>query len=359
MPGSIEWLAPLQAEARQRIDATHAGQDTWRLDPESWKYTRIADFLPEQGEPNGSVQPTSCDQGRDFRDLQGSAQARCRDTLRSTCHPLADLNLASLDEGLMVHCARGESKRVRLGFRAGYKRLLLNLEAGSALDLLETSSAAHNLVIHVLLNEDATLTHRRLGSGANCSWTLIDAKIDKGAHYDLTGVISGPTCERVECRLALSGENAHLSTRHLLLGRARERLDLQLGIDHKAAHSQSRHLIKTLAGDASQVSVRGRMYIAKHCPGADAELNIKSLRVSDQARINAKPELEIYTDDVACAHGTSIAEIDSEQLFYLASRGVALRDARALLLKGFASDCLFSDDELNRGTLERIEALAA
>ncbi len=354
MAGSIKWLAPLQAEAARKIDA---GQDAWELDPEAWKYSRITDFLPKSSDPNTDTESTRCDQGQDFTDLQDGEQARCVEALHSIRHPLADINLASLDQGLMIRGVPGDSKRVDLKFDSGHRRLLLHLEPDSQVDLCETIGGAHSLVIHARLERGARLTHRRLGAGNGHAWTLIDAEIREGAHYDLTGIAFGRLRERIECRMNLGGEHARLSTRHLLLGHGRERLDLQLGIDHRAANTHSRHLVKTLAGGASHLTVRGRMHIASNCPGTDAELHIKSLRTSDSARINAKPELEIYTDDVACAHGTSIAELDPEQLFYLASRGIAPRDARAALLKGFARDCLFSDDDLNTAVLARIEAL--
>ena len=366
MAGSIDWLRPLQAEARQRVDA---GQASWQLDPESWKYSRIADYLP--GAPDldvssGAAQTPNCDQVVDFLDLDDDARQlypAYLERMGTLRHPLADLNLAFLDQGLMIHCAPGESKRLQLGFTgAGHRRLLLDLEAGSQVDLLEVNSEparAHNLVIQAHLAEGASLTHRRLGSGHGRSWTLIDARLGTGANYDLTGLVCGPQRERLECQLTLLGEHASLVTRHLLLGKQRERLDLQLRIDHRAANTKSRHLIKTLAGDSAQLTVRGRVHIVPNCPHADAELHIKSLIASGTARINAKPELEIYTDDVACAHGTSIAELDPEQLFYLASRGIESQRARALLLKGFAGDCLFTEDQFNQDALQRIEALAS
>ena len=363
MAGSTDYLAPLQSEARQRFDD---GQSAWQLDPESWKYTRISDFLPEARNRKTlesgrkALLPA---QTEDFSDVDAEARANLLDAVNGLRHPLADLNLAHLDQGLLIHCSAGECKRVQLAFDdSGYRRLLLHLEAGSQLDLFEaigTGADMHNLVVHVRLGQGATLKHRRLGARDGHSWTLIDAQVGSGASYDLAGVVFGPQRERIECQITLMDENASLTTRHLLLSQERERLDLQLGIDHRAARTQSRHLVKTLAGGHSQVTVRGRVHIAPECPQADAQLSIKSLLTSGAARINAKPELEIYTDDVACAHGTSISELDPEQLFYLASRGIAPHQARTLLLQAFAKECLLPEDQFNQGAIKRIEALAA
>lgn len=363
MAGSIDWLDSLRTEARRRFDA---GRDAWRLDAESWKYTRVSEFLPEASALDiSNVDIDIADDGdaHDFKQLDAHARQATLETLQSVTHPLADLNLANLEHGLMIHCARGEVKRAHLAIPEGdYVRILVHLEAGSQLDLSEAANTARpqqNIVIQARLGDGAVLTHKRLSGGHGRSWDLIDAEVGRGASYHLSAIMTAPQRERSECRLRLVGEHARATTRHLMIGDGRDRRDLQLGIDHSAPNTGSDHLIKTLAGDHSQLTVRGRMHIASECPGADANLKIESLLLGDSARINAKPELEIYTDDVACAHGTSIAEIDPEQLFYLASRGIGGSLARAVLLKAFASECLSDQASLNEGAIQRIEALAA
>ena len=376
MAGSIEWLAPLRAAAKERIAA---GQGAWKLDPESWKYTRIAEFLPDAAPLEASSadehlafagEPFSLAHPADFSTIDHEQQASVGQRLEAVAHPLADLNLSGLGQGLIVRGKPGESSQIEVKFKASdsdteCRRLLIHAPANSQLEVVEcnaTPARLHNLVIQVELDEGASLRHYRLSGGHGRSWTLIDAQIGKHACYKLSGLIFGPQRERVECRLHLVDEGAELETRHLLVGRDTERTDLQLNIRHGAPNARSRHLVKTLAADRSQLTVRGRVHIEPECPGSDAELTIRNLLLGGASRVNAKPELEIYTDDVSCAHGTTFAELDVEQLFYLLSRGIPQGNARALLLRAFAANCLFDKGEfcaLNTAALNRIEALVA
>ena len=373
MAGSIEWLARQAAEAERRFSA---GEETWNLEPESWKYTRIAEFLPEA--PEIEPMPIKGPNGLDGRDdghmedfvcLKPELQSLVETQVCKVKHPLADLNLAYLDHGLLIRGNEGDATRIHVDFPAsrsnlGCQRLVVHAEPDSHIEILEDTSSTtslQNLVIQVTLEQGASVEHYRASGGHGRAWTLIEAEIGKNARYELSGLLFGTQRERVECRLHLLGEGASLNTRHLLLGKDRERNDLQLGIRHGAPRTCSRHMMKTLAADRSQLTLRGRVHIEPECPGSDAQLNIRNLLLGGKSRVNAKPELEIYTDDVACSHGTTYSEIDAEQLFYLSSRGISGRKARELLLKAFAQDCLFKEDvasSFNGPAIERIEGMA-
>ncbi len=374
MAGSINWLRPQVVKAEQRFAA---GEGAWALEPESWKYTRIAEFLPEAPE----LAPTPIKElngledwedvrAEDFRSLEPESQTLIQEHIAKVKHPLADLNLARLDHGLLIRGGTGTKSRTHVDFPAraanlACRRLVVYAEPHSHIDILESGNSTtglQNLVIHLILGCGASIKHYRSSGGHGRAWTLIEADIAKDARYELSSLLYGTQRERVECRLNLLGEGASLDTRHLLLGRERERKDLQMGIRHGAPNTRSRHMMKTLAADHSQITLRGRVHIEPECPGSDAELNIRNLLLGGQSRINAKPELEIYTDDVACSHGTTYSEIDAEQLFYLSSRGIPERKASELLLKAFAYDCLFESDAaipLNAPAIERIEGMAA
>ncbi len=372
MAGSIEWLARQAAEAERRFSA---GEETWNLAPESWKYTRIADFLPELAvAPSPSKHATATSgriEGRieDFTQLETGSRALVETQIGRVKHPLADLNLARLDHGLLIRVSGGTERRVHVDFPEcesglGCRRLIVHAQRNSHTEILEDGNGAlglQNLVVQIILDEGASVRHYRTSGEHGRAWTLIEAEIGKDASYELSALLFGTQRERVECRLHLIGEGASLDTRHLLLGKDRERNDLQLGVRHGAPRTYSRHMLKTLAADRSQLTLRGRVHIEPECPGSDAQLNIRNLLLGGKSRINAKPELEIYTDDVACSHGTTYSEIDAEQLFYLSSRGIPGREAMELLLKAFAQDCLFKGDvasSFNGPAIERIEGMA-
>ena len=375
MAGSTDWLGSLRSAARSRFEA---GEDAWELDAEAWKYTRISEYLPqaallEKTDRAACSLPDGASAGVPLEDSMtqgGARQAALKERLAKINHPLADLNLSRLEQGLVILGECETSSRFNIEFSSmnvefSSRRLLIHAPAHSRLRVVESGAAAadmHNLVVQVRLDEGASLRHFRLSGAHGRSWTLIDAHLAKHASYELACLVCGPQRERIECRLNLEGEGARLETRHLLLGQEAEHSDLQLGIRHAAANTRSRHLVKTLAADRSRLTVRGRIHIEPECPGTDADLTIRNLMLGDACRINAKPELEIYTDDVACSHGTTFAELDAEQLFYLSSRGIPKHSAQELLLKAFAADCLFQDEDLhdlNGAALDRVEALAA
>jgi Fe-S cluster assembly protein SufD len=92
--------------------------------------------------------------------------------------------------------------------------------------------------------------------------------------------------------------------------------------------------------DRAQAIFNGRVFVEKDAQGTDAKQQCRTLLLSDTAKVDAKPQLEIHADDVKCSHGAAIGQLDAEELFYLQSRGLTMQDARNLLTYGFASDLL-------------------
>lgn len=112
-------------------------------------------------------------------------------------------------------------------------------------------------------------------------------------------------------------------------------LDQQITIEHRAPHTTSRQRIHSTAGAKAEVTFNGRIHIHEHCPNVHAELVNKNLALADSASINTKPELEIYTDDVTCAHGATIGALDPAELFYCAARGIGPEQAKTILSLAF------------------------
>ena len=102
----------------------------------------------------------------------------------------------------------------------------------------------------------------------------------------------------------------------------------------------SRQLWRSVADDKATCSVAARVEVARAAQKTDGEQSLKGLLLARSATINAKPELEIFADDVKCAHGATVGELDKAALFYLASRGVPLGEAKALLTRAFIADAI-------------------
>lgn len=145
---------------------------------------------------------------------------------------------------------------------------------------------------------------------------------------------------RFDDTINLIQEKASATLYQLCHAKDQQQIDSQLTIRHLAASTVSTPVLRGIADDRASVTFNGSIYVAANAPGSEARLQNKNLLLSSQAVINTKPDLEIYTDDVTCSHGATIGELDREALFYLRSRGLNEKAARAILLQGFFSDII-------------------
>lgn len=135
--------------------------------------------------------------------------------------------------------------------------------------------------------------------------------------------------------IQLVGEGAEATITGMFEARGKEQKNVTVIINHKAAHTRSNTLLKGIARDTAQLSFTGKIIVAEHCPDTNAFLTERILLLSDTAKAEAIPELEILTDDVKCSHAASISHIPEEQLFYLKSRGIPQAEAEKLIIEGF------------------------
>lgn len=169
-------------------------------------------------------------------------------------------------------------------------------------------------------------------SGAGYKRLELDVTLAEGAHFELGGVIAANGDEVAEC-----------VTR----------------IRHVAPGATSHQLVRAVANGEGTVNVLGRIDVAREAQQTDAALGIKGLLQGRRATINAKPELEIYADDVKCAHGCAIGQMDPQALFYAQQRGLPLEQAKVLLMQAFAAEAFLAlGDDAAREVLER-DATAA
>jgi Fe-S cluster assembly protein SufD len=117
-------------------------------------------------------------------------------------------------------------------------------------------------------------------------------------------------------------------------------LDQQFLVEHRAPDTTSRQTFHGIGAGKGTAVFNGRIHIHKDSPGSDARLTNKNLALHPEATINTKPELEIYTDDVKCAHGATVGQLAEDSIFYLQSRGVSQNDAKALLCQAFLKSCI-------------------
>ena len=257
----------------------------------------------------------------------------------------------------------------RLAGKSGWSLKLGRDQAPSGLvQIVHVSTgAADHLAAEIVLDDDAQasivetfigdgwtnrLTGIALGKGARLMLnrrvmgsvgfvSLTDhASVGEGASLVTATLAIGGRDTRLDGEIDLIGEGAYAEAAGALLARNRQRHDANLVIRHKLPAGTSRQLWRSVADDKAACSVAARVEVARDAQKSDGEQSLKGLLLDRGATINAKPELEIFADDVKCAHGATVGELDRQALFYLESRGVEPDEAKALLTRAFVADAL-------------------
>ena len=170
--------------------------------------------------------------------------------------------------------------------------------------------------------------------------TRDEAELGEGASLIQTTLGAGDAGARVDASVVLAGEGAYAEFGGALLTRGDTRQECAVAVHHAAPGGQSHQLWRAVAADRSTASLAARVEVARHAQKTDGEQSLRGLLLQRTATVNLKPELEIFADDVKCAHGATVGELDRRALFYLESRGIAPARAQALLTRAFVADAL-------------------
>jgi Fe-S cluster assembly protein SufD len=219
----------------------------------------------------------------------------------------------------------------------------IELETDAQASVVETfvGEGWANRLTRIALGSHARLmlARRILSSGGFVSLTD-RAELGEGASLVVTTLAGGGADTRLDGEIVLGGEGSYAEAGGALLARGRQRHDANLVVRHAAPGGTSRQVWRSVADDRGICSVAARVEVARDAQKTDGEQSLKGIMLSRTATINAKPELEIFADDVKCAHGATVGELDRDALFYLASRGVPAAEAKALLTRAFVADAI-------------------
>jgi Fe-S cluster assembly protein SufD len=180
-------------------------------------------------------------------------------------------------------------------------------------------------------------------------------EIGAGATFDLHLLDMGGALGRVTIDVTLH-EGAHFELKAALLGDGEQTVELVTRVTHAEPAATSNQTVRAIAGGKATTSYLGQVRVARDAQHTDATQSFKAMLLGRGATANAKPELEIFADDVKCAHGASIGQLDAQALFYLASRGLDPMRAKTLMLQAFIAG-LF-DDMPDEGERTRFESAA-
>jgi len=357
-------LPLIAAERRTSIaDIARDGVPSGKL--EAWKYTPIQPFFSA---PFAEAEAPTREPGRapTFLSFAGAVAvplgepipsvagragvslAALRSPLNAdldlTRYPLAKLNTALLEDGLVVRIAPGvDAGTLDLRFANGsngtaVNRVRVELGAGSRLHLIEQRNEDRptNSILDIRIEARASLHHTRvLPPSTVPGWYLVSVRVEADAAYDLTGHSMGSTTRRSDIHVRLDGHHAKTNIDLACAAHRRDRLDHQTVIEHIGVDTVSRQLVHGIAAGSSELTFNGRIHIHPNAQRSDARLTNKNLLLDKKARVNTKPELEIYANDVKCSHGATVGQIDPVQMFYLRARGLDELTARAMLTRAF------------------------
>ncbi|MEG3182245.1 SufB/SufD family protein [Sphingomonas sp. LT1P40] len=219
----------------------------------------------------------------------------------------------------------------------------IDLAADAVATVIETY-AGHgwsNRLLHAYLGKGARLMRAvRLLQDTGFVSIRDEASIGEAASYVATILGSGNMGSRIDGFLSLDGPGAFAEMGGALLTRGDQRQECAVAVHHAAPNGSSRQIWRAVAADASTVSLAARAEVARHAQKTDGEQSLRGLLMKRTATINLKPELEIFADDVKCAHGATVGELDAKALFYMQSRGIPEPQAKALLTHAFVADAI-------------------
>jgi len=246
---------------------------------------------------------------------------------------------------------------------AGHVRALLVLEEGAALTLVEGVGPVdfRNVGFEIVLGAYSSLEHVRISPNAADAILVeeVSLHIAKGGKYRGHFAGFGSKLARMELEIALEGEGAeaHLSGVAVLDGKRHS--DVTTHVIHRHGNTNSTQLFKHVAAGHARAIYQGKVTVAKGADGSDSSQTAKALLLGDQSEADLKPELEIFADDVKCAHGAAVGDLDAESLFYLRARGIPESQARGLLLQAFLEDAIAEIANIDQRELVRTELLTA
>ncbi|OEY65539.1 Fe-S cluster assembly protein SufD [Marinobacter sp. X15-166B] len=290
-------------------------------------------------------------------EVASSLAERLDNTLDANAVQLARLNTARFEDGLYIRLApeavldqplfiiyetdasQSGSAYPRLYVEAGHHSQATIVE-----EFLSTGSEAAlvNAVSEFTLADSAQITNVRLSADGESVQHIgaTGARLQGHARFESHCVGFGGPLRRHDLQVRLEKPGAECLLNGAVVTQGRQHYDNHTTIEHIAPHCNSEENYRNIAAGQSHAIFRGRIHIHRDAQKSNGHMNNKNLLLSSGAEIDTKPELEIYADDVKCAHGATIGQLDEESLFYLVARGIPRREAQTLLTMAFINELI-------------------
>ncbi|HEV8160551.1 MAG TPA: Fe-S cluster assembly protein SufD [Pyrinomonadaceae bacterium] len=287
------------------------------------------------------------------------------------------LNTAFIEEGVFIFVPK-ETKielPIHLIFitdenTASFPRVLLVAERGSEAMLIESylrtaeTKYLTDSVIEIVLEDDAKLKHLRVQRESHNAFHVgtTAVNLNRASVYDSTNITLGARLSRHDVLVKFNAEGAECFVDGLYMVAEEQHADTHSVIDHALPNCLSHQTYKGIVDGRARAVFNGKVFVRENATGTDAKQSNKNLLLSNDARVDTKPQLEIFNDDVKCAHGATVGQLEEEELFYLLSRGLNERLARNLLTYGFAEEIINKIEiesikkQLDEAVLNRLNA---
>ncbi len=229
-----------------------------------------------------------------------------------------------------------------------YPRCLLVAQSSSALTLVEEYVSLHdgacltNAVTEIALADNAQLAHVRVQHEGGAAFHIANCAVSlaRASRYRSASVALGARLSRYNLNVLLAEEEAECTVDGLALIGGAQLADTHTRIDHAKPHCVSRQLHKCIVDGAARAVFNGIIKVRPGAQRTDSAQSSRNLLLSGKARVDTKPQLEIFADDVKCAHGATVGQLDPDEVFYLRSRGLTDAAARNLLTYAFGAELI-------------------
>lgn len=382
--GQAQWLSKAQNQAaeRLRVVGVPARRD------EYWKYTDpngILNFCPQatknkykmpslvdndaidilsnghgfdlSNNGNGIAQGVTIHNLLDAAAAESLAACELYGKLESQSHGIiprgmATINTRHADRGLVIECQARSHAKIQLLMDCAQAKSsgsmihhVIDVRPGAQLLLTEIGydAALVNIVYEIQVGEGASVQLVRAAKGngqASAHMCSIFADVEAGGQFDSFALSAWRPWARDECVVRLKGDQANTNLAGASLGKADCHHDDTVLVIHEGQNCESRQVFKKVLHQSAKGVFQGKILVKKNAQKTDGYQISQGLLLDDDAQFLAKPELEIYADDVACSHGSTSGGVDETQMFYLRSRGIAKKEAETLLSMAFLADAI-------------------
>jgi Fe-S cluster assembly protein SufD len=377
------WLRDLRERAIARF--TETGFPSTRL--EQWRFTNVRPIAETAFTLSGARWDLGHVPAGAVVTTLGEALLRSPDLVHAhlgryasvDANPFTALATAFLADGVFVHIPARTvvAEPITLTYRPPHPgpasssdvrpmthpRVLVVVEGQAQAKIVESYDGAGsgecltNAVTEIVLGEGARLDHCRVQHEGAQAYHMATTQSSQGRDSRLvfTTVALGARLSRHDINAVLDGTGAHLVLNGLSVLGGRQHVDHHTTIDHARPHCESHEYLNGVFDEESHGVFNGRIIVRPGAQRTDSKQTNNNLLLSEEARADSQPQLEIYADDVKCTHGSTVGPLDQTALFYLRSRGLAVEQARGLLTYGFGAEIL--DRVAIPGTRERLDRL--